>query len=652
MSMNGVLPDGAYGNVKGSDYKPYVTTSVTMKEFSLAAIIIGLIVAIIFAMSNVYLGLKTGITISAGIPSGIIGVGILKTLRRNTVLQDNLIQSMGAMGESVAGGVIFILPAILLWGIQMPLGKVLVFVAAGACLGIFILTVFRRYLIEDEHGGELKFPESMAISEVIVNGSDGLNEAESKKDSGFRLLLLGALVGGLFKFIGQGIGFIKETVAFPFWKSQLGGDLYPSLLGLGYIIGFRVTLIIFSGGIIAWLLVIPVISFFGHDLMTTLAPGTKLISQMSPGEIWSSYIRYIGAGAVVFAGIASLIRNLPSIVSSLKAALGKKGAQGGKIEEELRSRKETPMSLVLVILFIVFFAIWFMPAIAQIKAGALLSFLSIVCIFLFGIVSARMCGVIGASNNPVSGMTIASLLIVTSVMKLMGRTDANSMALAIFLGSMMCTGISVAGGYAQSLKVGFLVGGTSNKVSYFMFVASILSCITSVLILLLIHHVYGIGSAKAPAPQGTLMQVIVEGIMGGKLPWDLIFFGMIIALVIFCLGLPVLLVAIGVYLPFTLTTSMFLGGIIALIVSKLHKKDPESLKRVEQKGTIFSSGLIAGDSILGILIVIFKGLDINLASAVEKIPFFNGLSGDIFSLICFIILIVGIIYRFRYKKVK
>lgn len=603
------LSKEAYGGIRGEDYIPFIPTTEAMPETTGYSIAMGTIFAIIFAAANTYLGLKVGLTISAGIPGAILATGLLKSIfKRNSILEANYVASLTAVGESIAGGIIFVLPAILLIGFNLSLITVVLVTVIGGIMGVYFITPVRKYLIVQEHG-ELIYPESMAQAEVLVNANQG--------GQGFKSVLKGLGVGLGYKILSGGFGLWNETASYTivaYQGTMIGMDTLASLLGVGFIVGTGTSILMFAGSVVAWLGLIPLIRFFGAYVSTPIFPSTMLIAEMAATEIWSSYIKYIGAGAVAMGGFISLARSLPTIITSFKEAMGGFG-KGEKSQD--RINEEVPIIWVLSAAILGLLLTWFIPSIGVGPVGAILAvFFS----FFFSVVSARMVGVIGASNNPVSGMTIATLLVIASVYKAMGTTGAEGMRIVLLAAGVVCVAAAVAGGVAQSLKATYVIGGSPRKVQHGMFASLAIASFIAGATVLLLHSAYGIGSEQVTAPQATLMRLIAEGIMTGQLPWTLVIIGAIIALFCALAGLPILPVALGLYLPISLNSAIFFGGVIRKLVEIRFKKNESSLDVAVERGTLIASGLVAGDALTGIIIGIFAALNIRTDFLTGIIP--------------------------------
>lgn len=605
MSEKKGLSHTAYGGVNGEDYVPYVPVNKVIPEATWASIIVGCFFAILFGAANVYLALKVGMTIAAIIPTAILGTALLYALGKNSILEANMVASIASMGESLAGGIVFTLPAIFIWGKNLSLWTIVTVTLLGGLLGILFLVPLRKYLMIEEHG-KLTFPESMAASEVLVNTSTG---GEGLKD-----VLTGLFGGGIYKFLSGALLLWSES---PSWQINLtqngrtifqtmfGIDTLASLAGVGFIVGIEAALYMFAGGFVAYFGLIPLIKFVGEGLATPLFPSAEPIAQMSVSAIRGSYIRYIGAGAVAAGGFISLGKSLPIIFKSIKAAMGGLGATKATKRTEL----DVPMTWVIAGAGLVFFLAWLLPGIGVTPIGALMA---IVFSFLFAVVSARICGMIGASNNPVSGMTIATLLFITAVLKATGHTGDAGMIAALLSGAIVCVAVAVAGGAAQGLKATHILGGTPKKVEIGMYVGVIASAVASGWVMKLLINTYGIGGDTGlQAPQATLMSMVVKGVMDAQLPWTLVLVGMAFGVMIELLGLPVLPVALGIYLPISLSVGILGGAIVRVIVDKKYKNNEGLQKERVERGILLSSGLVAGDALIGIVIAVFAafGLD-------------------------------------------
>lgn len=636
------LSTTAYGGVNGDDYIPYVPVEKAMPELTLVSILIGCFFAIVFGAANTYLGLKVGMTIAAGIPAAILSTTFLKGIfKRNNILEANMIQAMSSMGESLAGGLIFIIPAVIVLGMDLKLTTIIAVGILGGLLGILFVIPIRRYLTVEEHG-KLIYPESMATAEVLVNSSAG--------GSGFKNMMMGVVGGGFYKLLSGGFMLWGES---PTWAikalpgSVFGIDAVASLVGVGYIVGIEIASYMFAGALVASFGLAPLIKYIGANSSVALFPATKLIAEMSPGEISKFYIKYIGAGAVAAGGAISIIKSMPTIVKSFKAALS---GIGTKAKANASHSRDTDLPITWVVggAVLVFVLCWIMPSI--VATGPLGALLGIICAFFFAVVSARIVGLIGTSNNPISGMTIASLLVISGVLKVSNIIGNEGMLAAIISGAIVCVATAVAGGVAQGLKANFIVGGTPKKVQIGMFIAVVASTAFIGMIILMLANQYGVGSDQVPAPQANLMAMIVRGVMEGKLPWTLVIIGIVLGVMCELMKIPVLPFALGLYLPINLSSGVLIGGIIRVLVDKKFKKNEEQLKVQTEKGVLTASGLVAGDALMGIVIAVFAFIDVNIGFGPKLLG--DALASSPWTSSLLLAILVFLFYRYTIKADK
>ncbi|MGJ7046192.1 OPT family oligopeptide transporter [Thermoanaerobacterium thermosulfurigenes] len=622
------LSDGAYGGISGDKYVPFVPAEEVLPESTFLSLVIGVIFAIVFAAANTYLGLKTGMTISAAIPAAVLSTGILKTIfRRNSILEANMATAIAATGESVAAGLLFSFPAIAIWGFknEFTLERIIFAVLIGGLFGVLFVVPLRRYLTVEEHG-KLLYPEGMAASEVLVTSNQG--------GSGFMTVLSGMLTGGIYKLLSGGFSIWSEEPAWNlnwFKGTQVGINVLASLLGVGFIVGIEISSYMLAGGILAWLGLIPLIKFFGDGLTSPIYPATTLIKDMSASQIWGSYIRYIGAGGVLAGGFITLFKTFPTLIKAFKDSLSGFGASAKK---QKRTDSDISINIVIIGAIFLFLLTWLLPIFKMTFIGSLLT---ILFSFFFAVVSARMTGIVGESNNPVSGMTIATLLVVTSILKLTGIVGDSGMILAITIGGIVCIAAATAGCNAQSLKTCYIIGGSPKKVETYLYTGIVASSIFAGLVLIMLNNSYGIGSQAVAAPQATIMSMVVKGIMTGHLPWILILAGVFMGIMIELMHIPVLPFALGLYLPFELSAAVMVGGIIRWIIDRKYKNDEKLYKEKTEKGILISSGLVAGDALMGLVIAIFAGLKINIGFGANWITNSGALASWI-SLLMFVLL--------------
>lgn len=628
----------AYGGVHGDDYIPYIPADEVMPEITAASIIIGSLFTILFGAANTYLGLKVGLTISASIPGAILATGILKgILRRNNILEANVIQSIGAMGESIAGGLIYTLPAIIIWGLELDIATITVVALLGSLLGILFIVPLRRFLTVEEHGS-LVYPEGMAAAEILVTGSLG--------GTGFKTVLTGLIGGGIYKLLSGGFRLWLEEpewILKPMQNTIFGANVLASLLGVGYIVGIEAALYMFAGSVVAWLGLIPLIRYVGSGLTEPLFPATELIKDLGAWKIWSNYIRYIGAGAVATGGFIGLAKSAPTIIRSFKSAMSGFGSSSGIAK---RTEKDVPLSWIIGGAILVFLLAWWLPII---NIGPIGSVLVVIFSFFFAVVSARIVGIVGVSNNPVSGMTIASLLIITTVFRLIGFVGEKGMVAAIIAGAIVCVAISSAGGAGQNMKTNYIVGGTPKYIQIGMYAGVVAAASIVGMVILLLNNIYGMGSEELAAPQATLMSMVVKGVLSEQLPWALVLIGVVFGIMCELIGVPVLTFALGLYLPIHLSAGLVVGGIIRVIIDRKFQHDENMLKQQTEKGVLLASGLVAGDALMGIVIAAFAGLGINIAFGKTIFPAFA--NNPLIAVIAFLLLAFWV-YRFATKVNK
>ncbi len=629
------------------EFKPYIPAEKITPEITFTSIFMGIVLAVIFGAANAYLGLRVGMTVSASIPAAVIAMGVIRVImRKNSILESNIVQTVGSAGESLAAGAIFTLPALFLWAAEGKMDKpsiveITLIALLGGLLGVFFMVPLRNALIVKEHG-VLPYPEGTACAEVLLAGEEGGANATT--------VFAGMGFAAFFKFVIDGLKVVPSEVSLRFknFNGEVGTQIYPAVMSVGYICGPRISSYMFAGGILSWMVLIPIIVLFGEQLV--LYPGTDTIGNMfaagGASAIWGSYIRYIGAGALAAGGIISLIKSLPLIVRTFADAL-KSMKDSGTVDNS-RTAKDMPMPIVLGAIAVLTLLVWLVPAIPVSIIGAIIV---VVFGFFFATVSSRMVGLVGSSNNPVSGMAIATLLIATVILKVTGDTGAQGMQGAIAIGSIICIVAAISGDTSQDLKTGYLLGSTPRKQQIGEIVGVVASALAIGATLYLLDEAWGFGSAELGAPQATLMKMIIEGVMENNLPWGLVFIGVCIAIVVEILGIPVLPFAIGVYLPVQLNACIMVGGLVRLVFDKM-KKDEEEKKAITSDGILFCSGMIAGEGLVGILLALFAifGLDqvidlsqyLNLPVAVSNIG----------SLVVFALVIVSLLKFSVWKKRK
>ncbi|MFN8058222.1 MAG: oligopeptide transporter, OPT family [Vicinamibacterales bacterium] len=586
-------------------FHPYVPASSSPAEFTAKAIAIGILFGLIFGMSTVYLGLRAGLTVSASIPIAVLGISVLKRLGGSTILENNIVQTIGSAGESVAGGVVFTVPALLFLTPNGPsyfnYFQITMLAFAGGILGVLMMIPLRRALIVKEHG-VLPYPEGTACADVLVAGERGGALASTV----FRGLFVGALwksLSWIVQIVRTAAGYsVARTGFFP--NATLNVDLSPEYMGVGYVIGPRIAGVMFAGGVLSWMVLLPLLSIAGRYMDVPFPPipasGLK-ISEMGPGQLWSAYIRYIGAGAVLAAGLITLARTVPTIVSSFRESVKDFSLTQG--EAKFRTERDVPVIVVLIgsLLLAIFLAV--APKMPT-QGNFLISLLVVLFGFFFVTVSSRITGLIGSSSNPISGMTIATLILTGTIFVVLGWTGDAYAPAALVVGAVVCIAAANSGATSQDLKTGYIVGATP----YYQQVGLIIGVLTSSLVIgvttLYLNDKMVIGSNALPAPQATLMATILKGLLSQNLPWGLVLTGVFLSVTLELCGIHSLSFAVGSYLPIATTAPIFAGGVVRALVERATGRTEES---EVSSGTLFSSGLIAGGSLAGILYAVLFG---------------------------------------------
>ncbi|MBC1474158.1 oligopeptide transporter, OPT family [Listeria grandensis] len=588
-------------------FQPYIPASKSLPELTATAIILGIILSILFGAANAYLGLKVGLTVSASIPAAVISMGILRGIfRRDSILENNIVQTMTTAGEALGAGAVFTIPALFMMGVDINQIMLVFIVLTGGFLGVFMMVPLRRMLIVNEHE-TLPYPEGTACAEVLKTGEKG-GGAQAK------LVVFGFGVGALVKVLTDGFKVFRsdvQTGIYNFQNAFIGTQIYPALLGVGFIIGPKIAGQMVAGGLMASLVLIPAIAFFGAGSSDVIFPASEALKNLDASMIWDNYIRYIGAGAVAAGGLITLAKTMPAIVQTLRSTMvGLNKNKGQKMLEIERTDKDIPMKWVLIGITVLIVIIAFDPFT---NVGIIGALAIAIFGFLFVTVASRIVGIVGSSSSPVSGMTIATLLIVAIAYKSFGYSGTEGIVLTLTVAAIVCTALAVAGDISQDLKTGYLVGGTPWKQQVAMMIGVIASGLVMGYILTLLDNAYGMGSEALPAPKAALMKILAEGILNGNLPWTLIFIGVSIAIVIEFLGMNSLVFAVGLYLPLNISATVMFGGFVRLIVNQVikRKKDKEKEVRIE-RGTLFASGLIAGESLLGVIIAFVISINPNI----------------------------------------
>ena len=589
-------------------FKPYIPADKVVPELTPFAVVMGVIMSIVFGAANAYLALRVGMTVSASIPAAVISMGVIRFLfRRNSLLENNLVQTIASAGETVAAGMVFTIPALYLWAnegvCEVPsVLDIFIIALCGGAIGIMMMVPLRNALIVQEHG-KLAYPEGTACAQVLLAGEEGGSKAST--------VFAGLGIASVYKLFTDGFKLFPSEVDYSIRRlpgAGIGMDALPSMLGVGYICGWGVSAQMFAGGVLSWFVLMPLFVLLGGD--TVIFPATVSVAELwaegGTWEIWSRFIRYIGAGALAAGGIISVIKSMPMIVRTFAATFRSKGAAA---RSSLRTEQDLPLWLLPVVILAAVLVLWLWPGV-DISAGGLV--LIVVLGFFFTVVASRLVGLIGSSNNPVSGMTIAALLVATFFLLATGVTGSRGMVSAILIGSVVCVIVSVSSDTSQDLKTGFLLGATPRTQQIGELIGVVASAAAIGAVLNLLNTAWGFGTGELGAPQAMMMKMIVEGVMGGNMPWTLVFLGVFLAVVLELLGLPILPVAIGVYLPVHMTAGIMLGGLVREIVDRLPLGKNADREEGVQAGILYSSGLIAGEGLVGIVLAVLTVLGVNI----------------------------------------
>ena len=647
-----------------SEHKPYVPAETSMADWSWRGLVFGIIFGAILGSANAYLGLKVGLTISTSIPLTVIMVAVFaamkKAIGKSTILDVNIGQTAGSASSSMASGIIFTIPALFMWGFAPTLGngflQVALLAMCGGILGILFMIPLRPFLIVQEHKN-LPYPEGTACAAVLIAADEGGSKA--------RPVFLGLAIGTIYKGI---LSILKlwpseVDIKIPVLKKGiLGFEPTPALLGVGYVLGYRIAAIMVAGGLLSWLGIIPLIAIFGDFLNQPLFPELfpegstiHLVRDMEAAEIWSRYVRYIGAGAVATAGIIAVIKSLPVMFSSIKEGLrGLSARTSSKAVQTavIRTSRDLPMSVVVAGVFAVVALLAIAPGI--IGGGAPFAFRAIasICIvifaFLFVTVSSRIVGLVGVTSNPTSGMAIVTLIGTSILFYSLGWTDMMGKITVLTIGTVVCVAASMAGDISQDLKTGYLIGAKPSSQQTAELTGVIVNASIIAGVVLLLGNQYGFGGTEFPAPQATLMKTVVDGVLDANLPWGLVLTGASFSIMAELLGIPSLAFAVGIYLPLSTITPVFIGGCVRSFVErKTNSQAKDGKNNNTDQGILLASGLIAGEGLMGIGVAVAALI---LGSQPQGIGIaFEGIAGSFVSL--GVLLLLGIyLYRTGVKK--
>ena len=590
-----------------STFQPYISDKEgQVREFTLRAVVLGIILGVVFGVGNTYLGLKIGTTVSASIPAAVMSMAILRLFfKRVSILENNLVQTIASVGEAVAGGVIFTVPALFLLGEPPSIFRIFLLATLGGILGVLFMIPMRRYIIVQEHG-KLPFPEGAACAEILKSGESSRCKAV--------MAFFGIIVGSIHKICSSAFYFFNEVpswIIIKFQKTEFSMDCTPALLGVGFIIGPRISALLFAGGALGWWILIPLIRMFGTG-NTHIFPGNASIAEMSSHEIWSDYVRYIGAGAIAVGGILSLFKIAPLIGKTLKVGFNEL-FQGMKLEQSSQ-RTDRDISLRWLILgaIAIILTLWLFP-------GLPMNFLTIVLLVLLGFffvaVTSLTVGIVGSTSCPVSGMLITTLLITCLIFVLLGWTERIYLIAALTMSVVANVAISLAGTTSQDLNTGYILGATPRLQQIGEIIGAILPALAVGGTLYLLNHAYGFGSPQMPAPQATMMALIAQGVIQGDIPTTLVIVGIIIGILLELLRVPILPFAIGLYLPLSLPTGIVVGGIVSAFVKKVEKTTSST-----DRGILTASGFVAGDACTGVIIALLTIGGLVPSSATASLP--------------------------------
>ena len=589
-----------------SSFQPHIASSQNLREFSLRALAAGVLFGLFCAVAKAYLALKVGQTVSASIPAAVLSMGLMRFFFKNvTILEHNIVQTVATVGEGLAAGVVFTIPALFFLGDMPSIGRIFLLSALGGILGILLMIPMRRFLIVEEHR-KLPFPEGTACAELLKCGERSGKSA--------LMAAWGVLIAGGYKVFSSITYCWKESPEWIFRSFQGASfsiDATPALLGVGYIIGSRISAMMFAGGVAAWWVIIPLIKLFGQGSVM-IYPSTTLISAMSSSDIWSNYVRYIGAGTVAIGGLISLFRIAPLLFKAIRVGISE--LLGGLKTQHLRERTDRDISMAWLILgsLAILLALWLNP---NFSLNFFTVALLLVLAFFFVAVTSLTVGIVGSSSNPVSGMTITTLFITCVIFVMLGWTERAYLISAITMGCVSCVAICLAATTSQDLKTGFLLGATPRSQQLAEIIGIVLPSLALGYTVYILNQAYHIGSEDMPAPQAVLLSIIAKGVIGGDLPYTLVIIGVLIGLVIAILEVPILPFALGLYLPLSLTAATMVGGLVRWFIDR-----KTSTELVQERGILLASGLVGGDALMGIVVAALTIAGIIPADAPSLLP--------------------------------
>lgn len=612
------------------DFKPYVSPDARMPEVTVLSVVTGIVLLIVFGAANAYLGLKVGMTVSASIPAAVVSMAVLKGLfKRGTILENNIVQTITSTGEAAAAGVVFSLPALYMLGHSPSLKLISLVSLFGGIIGVVGMVIYRKYLIVEQHG-ILPYPEGTACAEILIAGDKGGVSAST--------VFKGGIIGFLFRTVQSILGLFPEAIetaipGLPF--GTIGMNVLPSLGGVGYLIGPRISSVMLGGGLLAWIVIIPLIGFFGGPLATAIFPSATPVGELGAWGVWTDYVQYIGAGALTVGGLVEFFKALPALRGAFKGAFASINSKR-KNSDLQRTDRDMPFAYLIVIFIAVVVLMAILP---YIPVGILGAALIAVFGFLFVAISSRIVGIVGSSANPISGMTIATIFFSAILMKAVGKTGAEGMIASVIVGSVVTVAAAVAGDTSQDLKTGYIVGATPISQQITELLGVLIFAGMAGYVVQLLNNAYTIGSSALPAPATSVIATLVKGIFEGNLPWALLITGVGLGIIVELMGIPSLPFAIGLYLPVHLTVPIFLGGMVRGFMEKHKAADIES-------GTLYASGLVAGDALVGVIAAF-----LTTAGVAEALKFAEGWLGSAGSIVA-LILMVGIIYTLYSNSLK
>ncbi len=632
-----------------SNFQPYVPDDTSFKDWTIKGVVIGSLFGVIFGSANAYLGLHVGLTISTAIPLAVIAVAVFKVLTpilgKSSILDSNIAQTTGSASSSLASGLIFTIPALFLWGFNPSIFKMGTLALLGGILGVLFMIPLRRALIVREHG-TLPYPEGTAAAQVLISAEEGGAKAKN--------IFVGLGIGAVYTILVRFLHLWHEKIYLnlPIMKkAKLGGEPMPALLGVGYILGPRIAAIMVAGGLLSWLGVIPLMAYFGENLSSPLFPEKILpISQMTPEQIWDKYIRVVGAGAVAVAGIITVIKSIPTMYNALKmgiqdVSLRKDPAQARKN----RTQIDLPITFLGIGVLAVILILVLSPQTLGMNTSIFIRLIAAICIaifaFCFVTVSSRIVGMVGVTSNPTSGMTIVTLLGTSLLFFALGWTDAIGQATALTIGTVVAVAASIAGDISQDLKAGYIIGATPKRQQASELIGVITSAFAIAAVVWLLGEAFTFGSEALAAPQATLMKTVIEGVLGGNLPWGLVMIGGSFAIVAELLGVPSLPFAVGIYLPLSTMTPIYVGGLARYFIEKRAGSDKETKKKKSEKGILLSSGFIAGEGIAMVGVAAYAFIKKAKPEGIGLV--WPGSVGDFVSLAAFFLMVAFIFYKTR-----